>query len=1158
MTTLERSERQLLEKVIKEARIAAEAAARAALTQLGVGDAKAPTHLDDALKDLRRRLRIHGRQLGDERHPVNKTQESVRLVEEIAYEHWHRMLFARFLSENNLLMYPDAQQPVPISLEECEELAAEQGKANGWEVAAEFAAQMIPQIFRLTSPVFELNLPKNRLREMEQLLTTLPPETFKASDSLGWVYQFWQAQRKDEVNASEVKIGARELPAVTQLFTEDYMVQFLLDNSLGAWWAGKRLGITDESVGVPGDSEEDLRQQAAIHGVPLKYLRFVQLENGNWIPAAGTFLDWPHSLENFKSLDPCCGSGHFLVALLHMLVPLRMEFEGFDASDAIDKVLEQNLFGLEIDPRCVEIAVFAVAMAAWTYPGTGGYRKLPTSQIACSGLVISATKSEWRSLAQENYRLADFLGYLHDIFKNAPTLGSLANPTWAAQEGTLFEPDWEDITAGLDALIQREQRDIFFSEENRLELAIAAGGLGKAAHILSQRFTQVLTNVPYLARGRQSQYLREYCEKHHGKAKQDLATVFLERCLGLNTSRGVCCLVLPQNWLFLTSYKSLREEILTRHSWHLVSKLGSGAFDTISGEVVKAILLVISRVPPVSFHRMHGIDISDVRGCTAKLESLPATSLSTIHQSKQISNPDARIVFRERGSEEFLQSYTTCIEGLSTGDMPRFVKNFWEIESTAPNWIPFIQNVTHTVFYGGMSEYVLWEGGNGSLHASDTSHNFPSTNMNGYKVLGNRGIRITQMGKLPISLYSGEVFGKNGGTLICEDNSKLPAIWSFCSSSKYSELVREIDPSMAVTVGSMIKVPFDFEYWNRIAKSNYPNGLPLPFGDDPTQWAFHGHPSGSVIWSDPKKCTSHGQLRNDDTVFQVAVSRLLGYRWPTELDPEMELADEQRDWVNRCDELTTFADDDGIVCIPALRGEPGAADRLLKLLVAAYGEGWSNQILAELLAASDAPGRTLETYLRDYFFTQHCKLFLHRPFIWQIWDGLSDGFSVLVNYHNLDHKLLETLIYDYLGDWINRQERNFNQLVDGSEEKLSAARILKERLELILKGEKPYDTFVRWKPLEEQPIGWNPDLNDGVRLNIRPFMAVPDIKKKGAGVLRDKPNIYWKKDRGKDVETAHWYHLGPEYGGKLGDRINDHHLSLAEKQTARDKAKTSD
>uniref|UniRef100_UPI001B30DDC1 hypothetical protein n=1 Tax=Pantoea ananas TaxID=553 RepID=UPI001B30DDC1 len=147
-----------------------------------------------------------------------------------------------------------------------------------------------------------------------------------------------------------------------------------------------------------------------------------------------------------------------------------------------------------------------------------------------------------------------------------------------------------------------------------------------------------------------------------------------------------------------------------------------------------------------------------------------------------------------------------------------------------------------------------------------------------------------------------------------------------------------------------------------------------------------------------------------------------------------------------------------------------------------------------------------------------CKLFQHRPFIWHIWDGLKDGFSVLVNYHKLDYKGMERLIYTYLDDWISIQKRNIADGVDGADIRLTAAENLKAQLEAILEGEKGLDIFVRWKSPEEQPIGWNPDLNDGVRLNIRPFMLAKDVGKKGAGVLRVQPNIHWKKDRGTDVE----------------------------------------
>src|SRR5262249_53227405 len=151
-----------------------------------------------------------------------------------AYEHWHRMLFARFLAENELLIEPESG--VPISLSECQELARQQNE-NWLTVASGFAQRMLPEIFRKYDPVLDVSLPPETRSELEDLLKGLPREMFLADDSLGWVYQFWQADKKDEVNRAENKIGADELPAVTQQFTDDYMVLFLIHNTLGAWWA---------------------------------------------------------------------------------------------------------------------------------------------------------------------------------------------------------------------------------------------------------------------------------------------------------------------------------------------------------------------------------------------------------------------------------------------------------------------------------------------------------------------------------------------------------------------------------------------------------------------------------------------------------------------------------------------------------------------------------------------------------------------------------------------------------------------------------------------------------------------------------------------------------------------------------------------------------
>jgi len=196
------------------------------------------------------------------------------------------------------------------------------------------------------------------------------------------------------------------------------------------------------------------------------------------------------------------------------------------------------------------------------------------------------------------------------------------------------------------------------------------------------------------------------------------------------------------------------------------------------------------------------------------------------------------------------------------------------------------------------------------------------------------------------------------------------------------------------------------------------------------------------------------------------------------------------------DGLEKLADKDGIVCLPSVRGEEPAADRLRKMLSAAYGEDWKPGKENELIRATGSEAGNLDEWLRNDFFRQYCDSFHQRPFVWHIWDGRkNDGFHALVNYHKLagaegsGRKTLELLTHSYLNDWIARQRDGVKRDLDGAEARLLAAQELKNRLETILEGEPPFDIFVRWKPLSRQPIGWEPDINDGVRMNIRPFMV---------------------------------------------------------------------
>jgi hypothetical protein len=215
--------------------------------------------------------------------------------------------------------------------------------------------------------------------------------------------------------------------------------------------------------------------------------------------------------------------------------------------------------------------------------------------------------------------------------------------------------------------------------------------------------------------------------------------------------------------------------------------------------------------------------------------------------------------------------------------------------------------------------------------------------------------------------------------------------------------------------------------------------------------------------------------------------------------------------------------------------------------------------LNTLIASAGPKGsksESLEEWLRDEFFEQHCALFHHRPFIWHIWDGHKNGFSALVNYHKLTYGNLERFTYADLGDWIRRQQAAVEAGEAGSDARLQAARQLQTKLKLILEGGPPYDIFVRWKPLSKQAIGWHPDINDGVRMNIRPFA--------NADILRKRVKIKWNKDRGKepvrDKKDFPWFWGWDEetqdFAGVSdepdGNRWNDCHYTNDFKREARE------
>ena len=1058
MTPLLPELRKLLENAIPNVRERAERAAQALLNTYAVNRADPYPAMTEAQRRMRNGLRARARQLGN-----GVMNDGLGLLtSEIAYEQWHRMVFARFLAENRLLRHPTG---VSVTLQDCAELAAEEGEADVWDVAAKYASLMLPGIFRPEDPTAQLRLAPEGHNALEGILNSFPEAVFTADDALGWMYQFWQSKKKAEVNASERKIGGVDIAPVTQLFTEDYMVRFLLENSLGAWWAGKH-------------PDSPLLKK-------WNYLRFK--EDGT--PAAGIFPGWPETAREVTLMDPCCGSGHFLVAGFDVLVEMRMEEEGLGEAEAAEAVLRDNIFGLELDPRCTQIAAFALALAAWK---RGGYRPLPVPNVACSGIPVQGQLETWLKLAGKDARLRAALERLYQLFSDAPDLGSLINPANLPQN-EMFTASFEEVAPVFEQALAKERAN---DDPVAEVFGAAAEGVSKAARLLVRKYSLVATNVPYLLRRKQGKVLREFLSVHHTHSKTDLATAFIERCADFCNPNGSMGLVTPQNWLFLSTYKNLRINTLKNFTWNSVVKLGPGAFDTIGGEVVKVNLVTISNIGPKPSSSFIGLDATEATSVSEKAILIRESVATISDQLRQLNNPDARVVLvGETSTTNLLSKYARSLLGFGSGDYPCYGRCFWELLKVDAGWRYQQGTVSSTQFYAGREHIIHWDAPKTGLIHSPTFSN------RGASAWEKKGVLVSLTGELRCTLYTGDVFDVANAVLLPHEPITLPALWAFCSSQEFNKDVRSIDQALKVTNGTLEKIPFDFEHWQKVADAA--GSLPEPHSNDPTQWLFNGHPAGS------------------EAPLQVTVARLLGYHWPQQEKDEGGI---QRN------ELSALADEDGILCLPSVAGEAPLVERLRGLLVKAYGKAWvTERTEPELLAAAGAAGKSLDEWLREDFFPQHCRMFHNRPFVWHIWDGRKDGFSALVNYHKLDAARLDKLIFTYLGDWIRFQRARRDQGEPGADGRLVAALELEKKLKLIKEGEQPYDIYVRWKPFSQQPLGWQPDLNDGVRLNIRPFVT--------AGVLRSRFNINWNKDRGKN-------HDGSE-------RLNDLHYTLAEKRSAR-------
>ena len=361
-------------------------------------------------------------------------------------------------------------------------------------------------------------------------------------------------------------------------------------------------------------------------------------------------------------------------------------------------VLRDNLAGLEIDGRCVQIAAFALAITAWRIGGAG--TALPTPHVAWVGAPPPLPKAEFAALANGDAELRRGLEALHDLFVQAPLLGSLIEPTG----GDLIDARRiARIDASMSVLVERMRG----AAPERAEGALAALGMADAAAILAKRWVLQVTNVPFLGRGQQDADLAAHLATRFDVAKADLATAMLERMRLLAAPGGTVAGVTPQNCLFLGSYRRFREALLAEASLALVGALGPRCFETISGEIVNAALVAVTEVRPDAKTVFAGVDANDAPGPSEKAAVLRSSDVRWLEHAGQRGNPDARIAVERRSAVPALECVAESYVGFQNGDSPHWIQDFWERLAADGGWNLFQMPTNETTHFAGRGENVV-------------------------------------------------------------------------------------------------------------------------------------------------------------------------------------------------------------------------------------------------------------------------------------------------------------------------------------------------------------------------------------------------------------------------------------------------------------------
>lgn len=988
----------------------------------------------------------------------------------------------------------------------------------------------MPFLFEKIADYTELLMPQDLLSDhsiLHDLRAALTPDACQDVEVIGWLYQFYISERKDEIFDGlkrDRQIEVEDLPAATQLFTPHWIVRYLVENSLGRLWMLNRPDshlIEEMDYYIrPEKSEEDFLQIA--------------------------------SPEEIKICDPACGSGHMLTYAFELLYDIYEE-EGYQTNEISRLILEKNLFGIEIDERAGNLAAFALVMKARNRD-----KRFFNWQIQPNICVlenITFTDQELKEYASDIGR---------DLFTE-PLLQTLKQFKHANNFGSLIRPVVQNVHFLLLDLINKGVgRNIFLYEiHERVQKAI------KQAEFLSQNYHVVVANPPYMGKGINDE-LKEFLDENYPDVKYDLFSAFIVRNTELAYPKGQLGFMAPFTWMFISTYEKLRNFLIQNKTFTSLIQLEYSGFE---GAVV-----------PICTFTLENRFNSKYRGAYIRLSSFKGSSIQAPKALEAIKNPQCGWMFRacatdfqkipgspvaywiseqvRRAFENLPLSKITISDGQNvTGNNDRFVRQHWEIKrntiGAGKKWVPYAKGGGFRRWQGNIDEVVNW-----SEEARNHYHKDPICRIIPEYLWYRRGITwglITSSKPSFRLLPEGSTFDKGGSSVFFKDNKEIPYILGLLNSKVALYLLQVSNPTLNFQVKNIRDIPCIYSPEQPTVEKNVDslvkNSL-LDWNDQETAIEFTSLPLlEKRLGNFNTNLSSHYQQLRFQQKEIVGITQRLesennrifidAYGLQDEMDPEVPisdisltfnpgyryggnrseaeletllLTDTVREFIsyavgcmfgrysldkpglilaNQGETLTDYLrqvpdptyqpDEDNV--IPVLEGEwfsDDITERFKKFLRVTFGAEHYEENLAFI---EQAIGRDVRSYFLKEFYAQHVKMYQKRPIYW-MFSSPKGSFNVLVYMHRYKPDTISVILNKYLREFRGKLEARKAYLEGISisasapaREKTAALKEL-DKLSKIMAELLDYERETLY-PLAIQKMVI--DLDDGVKANYPKF-----------------------------------------------------------------------